>query len=300
MQLIITDIQQGCTHDGPGLRTTVFFKGCPLHCLWCHNPETQKAGQELFFRPEQCIGCGTCLQVCPQGVHVDHNGQHCIRRELCKTCTVCAQQCPAGALEAAGKTVTLSYVMERVLEDRIFYRDNGGLTVSGGEPTMQKQALLTLLEQAKKEGIHICLETCGVFPASLREPLSRLVDLFLYDIKDTDSQRLLENTGADYRQVEENLLALDAMGASSVLRCLLIPGINMEKAHAQKLIDLFGRLQNCQGIELLPYHPYGLSKSAQLGRQDREFPQPAPEEMERFAAILKTHAVPVKLYGSFL
>lgn len=300
MDITITDIQQGCTHDGPGLRTAVFFKGCPLHCRWCHNPETKRPEQSLFFRPELCIGCMACLQSCPQGAHREENGKHVLLRSLCTGCMDCAKGCPAGALEAAGKTVSLDYVLDRVLEDRVFYRGKGGLTVTGGEPTFQPEVLLALLAQTKSAGIHTCVETCGVFPPSLVPKLAGVTDLFLYDIKDTDPQRLLENTGAHYQTVVQNLLALDALGAQTVLRCLLIPEINMDEAHAQRLIALYRQLQNCLAVELLAYHPYGLSKSRQLGQQDPEFTQPSPAKMQSFAQILLQADIPVKLYGSIL
>ena len=298
--LEVTDIQKGCTHDGPGLRTTVFLKGCPLRCKWCHNPETQSKGKEIFFRPAKCIGCGKCVQACPRGCHQMEDGFHSFDPTLCARCMECAKVCPTGALESASKTMEVSEVVEQVLADKIFYRNRGGMTVSGGEPTAQKQGLLELLDAVKTENIHTCLETCGVFSESLVPELAQRVDLFLYDVKDTDPQRLKENTGADLSLVLGNLRALDALGKETVMRCILIPEVNLNEAHAVALAELFESLNHCRHIELLAYHPYGLSKSEQLGRCDVRYTQPEQAQLEEFAAILTARNIPVKLYGSML
>lgn len=298
--LEVTDIQKGCTHDGPGLRTTVFLKGCPLRCKWCHNPETQSKGRELFFRPAKCIGCFQCVAACPQGCHQKEGDFHSFDPTRCIHCMECTKVCPGGALEPASKTMEIAEVVEQVLADKIFYRNRGGMTVSGGEPTAQKQGLLDLLDAVKAENIHTCLETCGVFPESLVPELAQRVDLFLYDVKDTDPQRLKENTGADLSLVLGNLRALDALGKETVMRCILIPEINLNQDHAKALADIFESLNHCRHIELLAYHPYGLSKSEQLGRCDVRYTQPEQAELEKFAEDLKARNIPVKLYGSML
>lgn len=298
--LEVTDIQRGCTHDGPGLRTVVFLKGCPLRCKWCHNPETQAVVKEAYYRPAKCISCLKCVAACPRGCHMDENGVHGFDPTLCAHCMECTKVCPGGALEEVSQTMTLDEVVQAVLADRVFYRNRGGLTVSGGEPTLQKDGLLALLEAAKNQGIHTCLETCGFFPAQLVPELAKRVDLFLFDVKDTDAARHAENTQADLGRILENLRALDALGCETIMRCLLIPEVNLEETHAHKLADLFESLSHCRCIELLGYHPYGLSKSAQLGRQDVQFRQPEQAELEAFAAILKARKIPVKLNGSML
>ena len=300
MRLEVTDIQQGCTHDGPGLRTVVFLKGCPLRCRWCHNPETQSCKKELYYRPEKCIGCMTCTTICPQKGHTEKDGVHEFDPTDCIKCMACAENCPSGALEAASQSRELEDVMALVLADRVFYRNRGGLTVSGGEPTMQWDGLIALLDRAKEEKISTCLETCGVFSEDRVVQLLNRVDLFLYDIKDTDAERLRKNTGADLSLVLENLKAIDAAGGQTVLRCILIPEVNLQESHALALAELYEKLKNCRYVELLPYHPYGLSKSEQLGRSGVRFRQPEKEELETFAAVLQERNVPVKLYGSML
>ena len=300
MQLEITDIQRGCTHDGPGLRTTVFFKGCPLRCKWCHNPETLDKKKQVFFRKDRCVSCMACAGICPAGAHILKDGTHSMDSSACTGCMACTRPgvCPAGALSASSRTVETQQVLEEVLEDRIFYRQRGGMTLSGGEPTAQKEGMLQLLRDAKREGIHTCLETCGVFPASLAEELVKLVDLFLYDVKDTDPVRHRENTGGDLEQILSNLRSIDAAGGKTVLRCVLIPEVNLGDDHALQLSALYHSLRNCQYIELLPYHPYGLSKAEQLGREQARFRLPGQEELDAFAAVLLREGVPCKQGGT--
>jgi len=298
--LEVTDIQKGCTHDGPGLRTTVFLKGCPLRCKWCHNPETQSRGKEAYFRPEKCIGCFKCVAACPQGCHTAQDGCHLFDPQACLRCMACTGVCPGGALETASRSMELEDVVQQVLSDRVFYRSRGGLTVSGGEPTAQREGLLALLEAVKAEGVSTCLETCGYFPEDLVPLLAEKVDLFLYDVKDTDDARHKENTGVGLDRILGNLRRLDDLGAETVMRCVLIPEVNLNEEHANALAALYGTLSHCRHVELLPYHPYGLSKSQQLGREDVRYRQPEKEELEAFAAILKAKNIPVKLYGSML
>lgn len=300
MKLEVTDIQKGCTHDGPGLRTTVFLKGCPLHCRWCHNPETQHKGKETYYRPDKCIGCFRCVEVCPAGIHSSQDGMHLYDPQGCIRCMACSEACPGGAMEAVSKTMELEDVVNEVLSDRVFYRRRGGLTISGGEPTLQREGLLALLDAVKAEGIHTCLETCGYFPESLVPALAQRVDLFLFDVKDTDNARHLENTGVELSRILYNLQLLDRCGAKTVLRCILIPEVNLLDGHAQSLAELYRSLSHCQYIELLPYHPYGLSKSEQLGREDVRYRQPEQAELEHFARILTSAGIPVKLHGSML
>lgn len=300
MQLEVTDIQKCCTHDGPGLRTTVFLKGCPLRCKWCHNPETQKRTKDRYYRPDKCIGCFRCVETCPQGCHTAEEGIHLYDPTKCQLCLECTKVCPGGALEAVSKTMTVEEVVEQVLADKVFYRNRGGMTVSGGEPTAQKEGLLALLDAVKAEGIHTCLETCGYFPEALVPDLAKRVDLFLYDVKDTDDARHRENIGVGLDRILSNLQALDDLGAETVIRCVLIPEINLNDTHAKAVAEIYQKLRHCRHVELLPYHPYGLSKSQQLGREDVRYTQPEKEDLEAFANLLTANGVPVKLYGSMV
>lgn len=217
----------------------------------------------------------------------------------CVGCMGCAEVCPTGALESVSRGMTVEEIMEQVRKDKVFYRGRGGLTVSGGEPTFQPE-VLDLLGKAKQESISTCVETCGVFPKSMVPQLLSCVDLFLFDLKDTDSARLLENTGANLDQILGNLFEIDAASGETVLRCVLIPDVNLCVEHAEKIAEIYGKLRHCQYVELLPYHPYGLSKTERLGQEGVRYQQPETEELTKFAGILREKKVPVKLHGSIL
>ena len=293
--LPVTKIQKFCTHDGPGIRTTVFLKGCPLRCLWCHNPETQSAKMEFFHSPQFCLGCGACVSTCPAGVHA-FAPEHHINRDACTGCMACTDACPSGALEACATMMSADAILAEVMKDRAFYGTNGGLTLSGGEPLLHGRAILPLLRAAKDAGITTVIETCGVFDSVLMAELVPLTDLFLWDVKDTDLLRYRRNTGGALETVLHNLRAADALGANTRLRCILLSGINLDDAHLAKLSELYHSLQHCEGIELLPYHTYGDSKNAQLGRTSAAHTEwiPTEAQMEHARTFIAQHAVLIR------
>lgn len=299
-KVLVTDIQRFCMHDGPGLRTTVFFKGCPLKCAWCHNPETQSFGREIMLIEKKCCGCMSCVPACTHNAQLFGECRN-IDRDLCVACGRCVSACPNGALSVSGREMSLDEIMDEVMKDAAFYGKDGGITVSGGEPTAQKDALLSLLAAAKGQGITTCIETCGVFDPTLCEALTPLTDTFLYDIKDTDEVRLYANTGALLSLVTDNLRRLDALGAKTVLRCIMIPRVNMTDAHAAALAEIYLSLRHADYIELLPYHPYGNAKADQLGRTDAAvYEVPTEEQLNAFASRLMEKGVPVKLHGTMI
>ena len=263
----VFNIQRFCVNDGPGIRTTVFLKGCPLSCAWCHNPESNSARPELFYDADQCVSCGRCVSLCPQKAHLMENGRHQLRRESCVRCMACAEtHCPA--LAAAGETRRAEDVMAEVLRDRPFYQaSGGGMTLSGGEPFFQEAFALKLLRLAREAQVHTCVETCGFAPLSVLEQAARWVDLFLYDIKLTDPALHRQWTGVSNDRILENLRALDKMGAKTVLRCPVIPGVNDTPAHFQGVAKIANSLMHLQEIHLEPYHPLGVSKARRLGRE---------------------------------
>ncbi len=269
MKVHIVRIQRFSTHDGPGIRTVVFFKGCPLRCAWCHNPETRSARDQIFFRPNDCIGCGSCLSVCPTSAHtVNGQGIHTFDASHCIGCQACTSVCPTGACEPVGKTVTVEEILSAVERDRAFYGTEGGLTVSGGEPMAQPEACIALLKEAKERGISTAAETCGYFDARYVEAFVKHTDLLLWDFKDGVNERHLRYTGKENGRIRENLLAADALGCPSVLRCIMVKGVNMDEAHYVSVAELFRSLRFCKGVELLPYHTFGGSKAEQLGLRD--------------------------------
>lgn len=271
----VSNIQRLCTHDGPGIRTTVFLTGCPLQCWWCHNPENRQhrpadQGHRIFYTPGKCVGCGGCQAVCPRGCHQITETDHLYNRERCIGCGRCAEACPTKALEATARTLSVEEILSIIQKDLPFYGEKGGLTLSGGEPTYQAEACFAILEGARALGISTDLETCGYFPASYCERLVGCVSLFLYDIKDTDPERHLQNTGAPLKPILENLRRIDALGGETVLRCILIHGVNDTEEHGRQLAALFRSLQHCRMIEVLPYHSIGASKWSRLGLSSRD------------------------------
>lgn len=264
---VVFDIEKFAVHDGPGIRTAVFLKGCPLHCIWCHNPESQAVSPEIFFLPEKCAGCGACAAACPNSCHRFPDGKHVFLREKCTACGKCAEICPAAALEKAGTEMSVDEVMEKVLEDRIFYQySGGGMTVSGGEPLFHPDFTCRLLRSAKENGLHTCVETSGFAPLEIVKRTAPFVDLWLWDTK-ADSELHRKLTGVKDLIILRNLRWLGDNGAKYHLRCPVIPGANDTEAFFRKIAELSVRYPGCEKIELEPYHPLGENKCRHLDRE---------------------------------
>ena len=266
--MLLTEIQRFCMYDGPGIRTTVFLKGCPLRCKWCHNPETQSVQQQILFYRQKCILCGACATVCPQGSHLLKNGEHVFNRGRCIGCQSCVRNCCSGALEPALKRMTIQQILSVVESDRAFYGKEGGITLSGGEPMMQPHETIELLEECRKRKIGTAIETCGYFDTAYLPRLVPVVDWFLWDYKDGNDNRHREYTGVSNCKITKNLFQADALGARTILRCIMVRGINMRKDHYDKIAYLWHRLRHCRYVQLLPYHTYGGSKMPALGKED--------------------------------
>ena len=267
---VVFDIQRASLHDGPGIRTTVFLKGCTAHCLWCHNPESIPFTPSFSFDSEKCRLCGVCVAVCPEHVHsIERSAEgpsHHIAFDSCTLCGLCIPACPEACLRILGRETTVDTVMAEVLRDRAFYDSSGGgLTVSGGEPAAQIDFLCELTAAAITEGIHTCVDTAGGVPMASFARLLPTVDLFLFDYKDSTSPRLKKNTGLSFPMVSDNLQFLHENGAGIILRCPIIPGINDTREHFEAIVALERRLPSLRGIELLPYHNLGVHKAAKIG-----------------------------------
>lgn len=293
-QIRVAKIQKFSTHDGPGVRTTVFLKGCPLRCKWCHNPETQSPAPQLMYADKLCIGCGLCAGVCPVSAHRFDGGGHQVEFDRCEGCGACAKACPTQACEMASEDRTAEEILSVVRQDMAFYGQNGGLTLSGGEPMYHPEACLQLLRLAKQEGIGTALETSGFFDEKWLTELAAVTDCFLWDFKDSDNRRHLENTGVSNQRGLNNLKILDRYTVKIVLRCIMIAGVNLNKDHLDAIAKLYRELSHCVGVELLPYHTYGSSKSVQLGREEdakRDW-IPSEDALSKAIAYLTEQGVP--------
>ena len=263
---IIFDIQRCCCDDGPGVRTTVFFKGCQLRCAWCHNPESFRPAPQLRYLSHMCLDCGACVAICPQGAHSIQDGKHQVDFSRCSACGACAQQCPAQALQLLGQEISAQEILDVVLKDRVYYETSGGgLTVSGGEATMQGEFLLELLTLAKAADIHTCLETHGFIPNPLLQQLLPLVDLFLLDYKITDQEALQQYTHASGNLWDNCLETLQRHGKPVILRLPIIPGINDTASHFAAAAALAKSHACIQQVQIMAYHSTGADKWQQLG-----------------------------------
>ena len=257
----IFDIQRFCVHDGPGIRTVVFFKGCPLKCIWCHNPESQKADKSLAYYSDKCILCGKCSLVCHESCHKFEGEKHFLDREGCVLCGKCASVCSVNALELLGKSESVENIMLEVEKDSIFYKNSGGgLTVSGGEPLMQREFLAELLKSAKAKGIHTCIETCGFASQDTVTEIAKYTDIFLFDIKETDDARHKKLTGVPFSPILKNLMLLNSLGTKIILRCPLIPDVNTRDEHLANVAQIAASLDNLVEINVMAYHLLGNSK----------------------------------------
>ena len=277
---VITEIERFALYDGPGIRTAVFLKGCPLRCVWCHNPECISPEIQLRMQGKKCVGCGKCVSACPQGVHgFSASGEHEVAFARCVRCGNCVSACPYGALSFFGREMTAEDVMAAVRRDRRYYEaSGGGLTVSGGEPMARPSFLIALLSAAKKEGLHTAAETCGFAPREAFEAVLPLVDLFLYDFKETDPDLHRRWTGQDSRLILDNLEFLASRGAEITLRCPIIPGCNDREDHFAGIAGLLRRLPAIRRCECMAYHSLGAVKYKEIGRKYAFTGQPFSEE----------------------
>lgn len=284
MKGVIFNIQRCSLQDGPGIRTTVFIKGCPLRCVWCHNPESWHMAPELSVNMRMCVSCGRCVQVCPSHAHKLENGVHVFDRTLCAGCGACVPVCAARALSMIGRTVETEELVADVLRDRSFFeRSGGGVTLSGGEPMMQFAFTFSVLQSLKEQGIHVCLDTCGYAPRSHYEQLMPYVDIFLFDYKATEPEKHRELMGVDNALILDNLHFLLAQGAKVILRCPMVERVNDTQAHLEAIAALEKQYSQLLGVEIMAYHNLGKDKGLHVGRLEDEIidhemtPEPVKE-----------------------
>ncbi|NQU63046.1 MAG: glycyl-radical enzyme activating protein [SAR324 cluster bacterium] len=268
-------IQRMSVHDGPGWRTLVFLKGCPLRCQWCSNPESWTLKPELAYNKTRCLGtveCDYCIPVCPEkALRNSEKGQPIdVDRSCCNHCGDCTAVCPADALYLFGKTVTIEEVVRKVAEDSVFYaRSEGGLTLGGGEPLLQPDFAAALLEQCKKQGIHTSIETCGAVPWSSMEKVCQHADTVHYDVKSAGDKKHKKYTGVGNLKIIQNLkqLATAFPETPITVRTPVIPGFNDKPDDIEAIIQIIGNIPSVTGYELLPYHRFGSQKYDYLGKK---------------------------------
>ncbi len=277
MKATIFNVQHFSIHDGPGIRTTVFFKGCPLRCVWCHNPEGLEKKRQLFFNFTKCALCGNCVEVCPNSAHVitppTSDGErplHLLDRSRCVVCGRCAEVCDSKVLEVSGREVDVADILAEVEKDRVFYESSGGgMTLSGGEPLAQPDAAIELLRLAKADGISTAVETSGYCDEDVLRSVAEYCDLFLLDFKESDETRHIEYTGVSNAKPLRSLELLESLGAKVVLRCPIIPGLNDRDDHFARIGQIAQSHRSVTEVNLEPYHPLGVSKARNLGLAQR-------------------------------
>lgn len=297
----VFNIQHFSLQDGPGIRTVVFLKGCPLDCAWCHNPESKSVKPELSFLVESCSNCRKCAAICAKGVHFfdeQANEMHQIDRSRCVLCGQCTEVCSHSALKILGKTRSLEEIMSDIAKDDIFFGDTGGVTFSGGEPFLQFDALYELLQLCKQQGYSTCIETSGFAVPDHIVKSTAYTDYYLFDCKETDPERHKKYVGADNQRILSNLSLLNEKNAFVILRCPIIPGINDRTDHFLKIAELTAQYTCIKSVEFMPYHPLGIAKNQQIGKQssyqNNSFMDKEKLESE-LAAIQNRFCVPVKI-----
>lgn len=291
----VFSIERYAVHDGDGIRTIVYLKGCPLRCLWCANPEGQEERSQLFFFRDRCVGCGRCVDVCSVGAAcrgekggIEHDPTRCLG------CGGCVEVCSAGARQLLGRSMSVEEVVAELLKDRPFYRrSGGGVTISGGEPTMQPEFVAELLRECHQRGIHTAIETCGYTSWGNLATLADHLDLVLYDVKHMDSEQHRRLTGVPNKLILENLRRLSRRGQSIVVRVPVIPGYNDSLENLVTLAAFVAELSSVRGVNLLPYHNYGSGKYERCGKKYPLAGLALPERahVDRLADIIRSCGV---------
>jgi len=297
---IIFDIKKFSTHDGPGIRTTVFLKGCPLSCWWCHNPESQRIFREKLFAVSRCIGCKECLAACPEQAIREMEIGLCTDPEKCLLCGSCADVCLAEACEMTGRELTVNQVMAEIEKDTVFYDESfGGVTFSGGEPLAQPDFLFALLKACRDRQIHTALDTSGFSTWDVLDRIRHHVDIFLFDLKLMDDESHRKFTGVSNRPILDNLRALSSEGHRICIRLPVIPGITDDEDNVSAIGVFAAEMPSKPRIDLLPYHHSAAAKYERLGKGYRlqDTRPPAADSMTRLADLLRRLGLTVNVEG---
>jgi pyruvate formate lyase activating enzyme len=285
---IIFNIQRFSTEDGPGIRTTVFMKGCPLHCLWCHNVEGINPKPEIVWNETRCIGCLSCVEACPNKAITRMMDELVTDRKKCSSCGKCTEVCPAKSRELIGRSVSVDEVLTEVLKDKVFYEtSDGGVTASGGEPTMQPQFVAKLFSKCRSSSIHTALDTCGYVKWETLNRILEFTDLVLYDLKEIDPNNHEKYTGANPTLIWENARKIANLGKPMWVRTPVIPGYTDTVENIRGIAEICKKLGNVERLDLLPYHRLGEPKYRKLGLEYalRGLQPPTKEDMERLKQV---------------
>lgn len=296
---IVMNIQKYSIHDGPGIRTTVFLKGCPLNCWWCHNPESQKSNPEIMFFKEKCKSCGLCLKMCPQKAIEFVDGYPVTNEGKCNLCGKCTDFCTSNAREIIGKEMTVKDLMKEIIKDEAFYDEsNGGVTFSGGEPLMHADYLNDILRACKNRGIHTTIDTSGYTDWSQFEKIIDNTDLFLFDIKHMDNEKHFKYMGVGNTVILENLKKLSERGSNIYIRMPIIAGVNDDDKNIDAAVDFISKL-NIIHVNLLPYHKMGMDKYVRLNKKYKlsGLEKPSDEVMDKIADKFKKAGIKTKIGG---
>ncbi len=297
---LIFDLKRFSVHDGPGIRSTVFLKGCPFLCPWCHNPESRAAEAMLLFRAELCLGCGKCVEACPEEAIRLAAGKSLTDESGCRLRGECVAACPTNAREMLGRSVDTAELLAELERDRVFYEESGGgVTFSGGEPLAQPEFLIEALELCGQADLHRAVDTTGHAEPELFAAVAERAELILFDLKLMDEQRHRRFTGSSNRQLLSNLDTLESMGRSLEVRVPVIPGVNDDAENMRATAARLSGMLNLSGVTLLPFHAGSRDKHARFG-MDWNLPgdmKASPERLETLATILREAGLPVTIGG---
>jgi len=293
MKARVIEIKRFAVHDGDGIRTTLFLKGCPLACVWCHNPEGIGSAPQLAYMEDKCIGCGSCVSGCPSGAHSVKDGLHIFEREKCIGCGKCEEECPVNALKFYGREMSVEELLPLLTEDREFYENSGGgVTLSGGECLCHPDFCAELLARLKEQGIHTAVDTCGAVSREAIDKVMPYTDVFLYDVKAIDGGIHKKCTGRDNALILENLKYIDGCGKQIEVRYPYVPDYN--SGEAEKIGEFLSGLKNLTAVRVLAYHKYAGSKYSSLDMENKlPARMPTEEEVEEARNIIRKYGIKV-------